>query len=152
MYTPVIFDNEIGSAGSDGLDGMIVDNIKPEGDRFVFPDIHRVVLLASGRLLNWGILPAQHNSCRYWEKNKACKTGVYLLPLHLDEKVAKLKPSCARCGAQRLRLWCPLRLHSMTPPTSLASDCSYMLRNMVQMDRGSANNVAPRTQDTSCKT
>ena len=47
-------DNEIDSAGSEGLDGMIVDSIKPQGDRFVFPDIHRVIVLDSGRLLNWG--------------------------------------------------------------------------------------------------
>ena len=33
---------------------MLVDNIKPQGDRFVFTDIHRVFVLASGRLLNWG--------------------------------------------------------------------------------------------------
>ena len=39
----------------------VLDNIKPQGDRFVFPDIHRVVVLASGRVLNWGangILPS----------------------------------------------------------------------------------------------
>ena len=35
------FINEIDSAGSEGLDGMTVDNIKPQGDRSVFPDIHR---------------------------------------------------------------------------------------------------------------
>ena len=33
---------------------MTVDNIKPQGDRFVFPDIHCVIVLDSGRLLNWG--------------------------------------------------------------------------------------------------
>ena len=32
---------------------MIVNNIKPQGDRFVFPDIRRVIVLASGRLLIW---------------------------------------------------------------------------------------------------
>ena len=48
------FDNEIDSASSEGLDGMIVDNIKPQGDRFVFSDIQREIVLASGRLLNWG--------------------------------------------------------------------------------------------------
>ena len=61
---------------------MTVDNIKPQGDRFVFPDMHRVIVLASGRLLNWGapLVLAQHNSQRYWKKNKACKTGFYLFP------------------------------------------------------------------------
>ena len=33
------------------LKGMIVDNIKPQVDRFVFPDVHRVIVVASGRLL-----------------------------------------------------------------------------------------------------
>ena len=40
LMTPVIFDNGSDSAGSEGLDGMTVDNIKPRGDSFVFPDIH----------------------------------------------------------------------------------------------------------------
>ena len=40
----------------------------------------------------------------------------------------------------------------MTPPTSLASDCTHMSRNMVQMGGGIAYNVAARTQDTCCKT
>ena len=33
------------------LKGMIVDNIKPQVDRFVFPDVHRVIVVASGRVL-----------------------------------------------------------------------------------------------------
>ena len=37
-------------------------------------------------------------------------------------------------------------------PISLASDCSFMSRNMVQRDGGIAYNVAARTQDTCCKT
>ena len=48
------FDNGFDSAGSEGLDGMIVGDIKSQGDRFVFPDIHRVIVLDSGRLLIWG--------------------------------------------------------------------------------------------------
>ena len=58
-----------------------------------------------------------------------------------------------------LRLLCLLRLHcpwpvrrSMTAPTSLASDCSYMSRNMVILDGGIAYNVAARTEDACCKT
>ena len=41
---------------------------------------------------------------------------------------------------------------AMSLPSCLASDCSYMSRNMVQMDGGIAYNVAARTQDTCCKT
>eukprot|EP00405_Crypthecodinium_cohnii_P006715 CAMPEP_0194782574 /NCGR_PEP_ID=MMETSP0323_2-20130528/78764_1 /TAXON_ID=2866 ORGANISM="Crypthecodinium cohnii, Strain Seligo" /NCGR_SAMPLE_ID=MMETSP0323_2 /ASSEMBLY_ACC=CAM_ASM_000346 /LENGTH=444 /DNA_ID=CAMNT_0039721401 /DNA_START=58 /DNA_END=1388 /DNA_ORIENTATION=+ len=48
------FDNEIDMAGLEGLAGMKVENIKPQVDRFVFPDGHGVIVLASGRLLNLG--------------------------------------------------------------------------------------------------
>merc|ERR1712093_773746 len=48
------FDNEIDMAGLEGLEGMKVENIKPQVDRFVFPDGHGVIILASGRLLNLG--------------------------------------------------------------------------------------------------
>ena len=41
---PVIFDNEIYSAGLEGLDDIKVDNIKFPVDRFVFPDVHRVIV------------------------------------------------------------------------------------------------------------
>merc|ERR1712029_230675 len=62
------FDNEIDMAGLEGFPGIKVENIKPQVDRFVFPDGHGVIVLASGRLLNLG-----------------CATG------HpLDEKVASL--------------------------------------------------------------
>merc|ERR1712032_1454266 len=48
------FDNEIDMAGLEKLPGMKVENIKPQVDRFVFPDGHGVIVLASGRLLNLG--------------------------------------------------------------------------------------------------
>merc|ERR1711976_1036509 len=48
------FDNEIDMAGLENLPGMKVENIKPQVDRFVFPDGHGVIVLASGRLLNLG--------------------------------------------------------------------------------------------------
>merc|ERR1711959_131088 len=48
------FDNEIDMAGLEGLPGMKVENIKPQVDRFVFPDGHGVIVLASGRLCNLG--------------------------------------------------------------------------------------------------
>merc|ERR1711979_66284 len=48
------FDNEIDMAGLEGLQGMKVENIKPQVDRFVFPDGHGVIILASGRLCNLG--------------------------------------------------------------------------------------------------
>merc|ERR1711957_411286 len=48
------FDNEIDMAGLEGFPGIKVENIKPHVDRFVFPDGHGVIVLASGRLLNLG--------------------------------------------------------------------------------------------------
>merc|ERR1711937_1007551 len=100
------FDNEIDMAGLEGFPGMKVENIKPQVDRFVFPDGHGVILLAAGRLLNLGcatghpsfVMPcsftnqvlAQLDILKNWKETKAYKNDVYLLPKHLDEKVARL--------------------------------------------------------------
>merc|ERR1719182_1088513 len=48
------FDNEIDMAGLEGMEGVKCENIKPQVDRFIFPDGHGVIVLASGRLLNLG--------------------------------------------------------------------------------------------------
>merc|ERR1712141_94754 len=100
------FDNEIDMAGLEGFAGIKVENIKPQVDRFVFPDGHGVIVLASGRLLNLGCAtghPSFVMSCSFtnqvlaqldlaknWKNTKAYKNDVYLLPKELDEKVAAL--------------------------------------------------------------
>merc|ERR1711953_1044074 len=100
------FDNEIDMAGLEGFAGIQVENIKPQVDRFVFPDGHGVIVLAAGRLLNLGCAtghPSFVMSCSFtnqtlaqldllnnWKKTKAYKNDVYLLPKELDEKVARL--------------------------------------------------------------
>merc|ERR1711976_362629 len=100
------FDNEIDMAGLEGFEGIKVGNIKPQVDRFVFPDGHGVIVLASGRLLNLGCAighPSFVMSCSFtnqvlaqldilknWKETKAYKNEVYLLPKELDEKVARL--------------------------------------------------------------
>jgi len=100
------FDNEIDMAGLEGLKGIKVENIKPQVDRFVFPDGHGVIVLASGRLLNLGCAtghPSFVMSCSFtnqtlaqlelWKERDSGKYGtreVYLLPKSLDEKVARL--------------------------------------------------------------
>merc|ERR1719478_528785 len=100
------FDNEIDMAGLEGLPGMKVENIKPQVDRFEFPDGHGVIVLASGRLLNLGCAtghPSFVMSCSFtnqvlaqldlvknWKETKKYKNDVYLLPKELDEKVARL--------------------------------------------------------------
>jgi len=100
------FDNEIDMEGLEGFPGIKIENIKPQVDRFVFPDGHGVIVLASGRLLNLGCAtghPSFVMSCSFtnqtlaqldlvnnWKTTKAYKNDVYLLPKHLDEKVARL--------------------------------------------------------------
>merc|ERR1711964_93979 len=108
------FDNEIDMAGLEGLPGIKVENIKPQVDRFVFPDGHGVIVLASGRSCNVGCAtghPSFVMSCSFtnqvlgqldllknWKETKAYKNDVYLLPKELDEKVARLHPPAL--GAQ----------------------------------------------------
>ncbi|HEX6308766.1 MAG TPA: adenosylhomocysteinase [Longimicrobiales bacterium] len=97
------FDNEIDMAGLKRIKGMERINIKPQYDEFRFPDGHSVMILAEGRLLNLGCatghpsfvmsasftnqvmaqLELAQNADRYEKK-------VYVLPKHLDEKVARL--------------------------------------------------------------
>merc|ERR1712078_541699 len=97
------FDNEIEMAELENYPGIKVENIKPQVDRFAFPDGHGVIVLASGRLLNLGCAtghPSFVMSCSFTNqvlaqldlvKNHAkYEKKVYLLPKELDEKVASL--------------------------------------------------------------
>merc|ERR1711943_86141 len=100
------FDNEIDMAGLEGTKGIKIENIKPQVDRFEFPDGHGIIVLASGRLLNLGCAtghPSFVMSCSFtnqtlaqldllknWKETKKYKNDVYLLPKELDEKVARL--------------------------------------------------------------
>merc|ERR1711882_32485 len=98
------FDNEIQMAELEGFPGIKVENIKPQVDRFEFPDGHGIIVLASGRLLNLGCAtghPSFVMSCSFTNqtlaqldllkaKEKGYKNEVYLLPKELDEKVASL--------------------------------------------------------------
>merc|ERR1712050_298327 len=88
------------------MEGIKVENIKAQVDRWVFPDGHGVIVLAAGRLLNLGCAtghPSFVMSCSFtnqvlaqidllnnWKENKGYKNQVYLLPKELDEKVARL--------------------------------------------------------------
>merc|ERR1712113_803033 len=103
------FDNEIDMAGLESSEGIKVENIKPQVDRFVFPNGTGIIVLAAGRLLNLGCAtghPSFVMSCSFtnqtlaqldllknWKEtdpSKKYKNDVYLLPKHLDEKVARL--------------------------------------------------------------
>merc|ERR1712139_524461 len=53
------FDNEIDMAGLEATEGIKIENIKPQVDRFVFPNGNGIIVLASGRLLNLGCATGQ---------------------------------------------------------------------------------------------
>jgi adenosylhomocysteinase len=96
------FDNEIDMAGlkKRGIERI---NIKPQYDEFVFPDGHSVMILAEGRLLNLGcatghpsfVMSASFTNqvmaqIELFGNTDSYEKKVYVLPKHLDEKVARL--------------------------------------------------------------
>ena len=94
------FDNEIQMARLE-TSGAVKLNIKPQVDKFTFPDGHSIFILAEGRLVNLGCATGHPsfvmsnsftNQClaqmELWQKEHA--VGVYRLPKHLDEEVARL--------------------------------------------------------------
>jgi adenosylhomocysteinase len=109
------FDNEIDMAGLKKVKGIKRNNIKPQFDEWVFADGHSVLILAEGRLMNLGCatghpsfvmsasfsnqviaqIELYNNASRYEKK-------VYILPKHLDEKVARLH--LGKLGVQLTKL------------------------------------------------
>ena len=97
------FDNEIDIAGLHEVPGVRRVNIKPQVDEWVFPDGHSIILLSEGRLLNLGNATGHPSfvmsnsfsnqtiaQIELWTKNDDYERQVYVLPKHLDEKVARL--------------------------------------------------------------
>jgi adenosylhomocysteinase len=97
------FDNEIDMAGLAKIDGIERVNIKPQVDKWVFPDGHAVIVLSEGRLLNLGNATGHPSfvmsnsftnqtmaQLELYTKAEQYDTKVYVLPKHLDEKVARL--------------------------------------------------------------
>jgi len=97
------FDNEIDMAGLAKVDGVVKTNIKPQYDKWTFTDGHSVLILAEGRLLNLGCAtghPSFVMSNSFTNQTLAqielaqnlenYGKQVYVLPKHLDEKVARL--------------------------------------------------------------
>jgi adenosylhomocysteinase len=106
------FDNEIDVAA---LKQYRWENIKPQVDHIIFPDGKRIILLAEGRLVNLGCgtgHPSYVMSSSFANQtlaqielhvnNAKYPVGVYVLPKHLDEKVARLQ--LARLGAKLTQL------------------------------------------------
>ncbi|HSZ70140.1 MAG TPA: adenosylhomocysteinase [Solirubrobacteraceae bacterium] len=97
------FDNEIDIAGLTKIAGIERINIKPQVDEWVFPDGHAIILLSEGRLLNLGNATGHPSfvmsnsftnqtiaQIELFTKNDEYEKRVYVLPKHLDEKVARL--------------------------------------------------------------
>jgi adenosylhomocysteinase len=97
------FDNEIDIAGLAKTPGVERVNIKPQVDEWVFPDGHAIILLSEGRLLNLGNATGHPSfvmsnsftnqtiaQIELFTKNEEYERRVYVLPKHLDEKVARL--------------------------------------------------------------
>ncbi|MEA2402117.1 MAG: adenosylhomocysteinase [Thermoleophilaceae bacterium] len=97
------FDNEIDMAGLMRLDGIERNNIKPQVDEWRFADGHSILVLSEGRLLNLGNATGHPSfvmsnsftnqtiaQVELFTKNDEYEKQVYVLPKHLDEKVARL--------------------------------------------------------------
>jgi len=106
------FDSEIQVAG---LRNYTWHNVKPQVDEIEFPDGKRLILLAEGRLVNLGcatghpsfVMSASFTNqvlaqIELWENHKNYDREVYVLPKHLDEKVAALH--LARLGVKLTQL------------------------------------------------
>ena len=102
------FDNEI---DVEYLKKYEWENIKPQVDHIIFPDGKRIILLAEGRLVNLGCATGHPSfvmsnsftnqvlaQIELWKNGDDYKNEVYVLPKHLDEKVARLHLD--RIGAQ----------------------------------------------------
>ncbi len=95
------FDNEIQVSRLEKWPGIKKINIKPQVDKYIFPDGHAIFLLAEGRLVNLGCAtghPSFVMSNSFTNQTLAqldlwknsYEIGVYRLPKHLDEEVARL--------------------------------------------------------------
>ncbi len=106
------FDNEIDVASLRNFKWI---NVKPQVDLIEFPDGKRIVLLSEGRLVNLGnatghpsfVMSASFTNqtlaqIELWKHNEKYENKVYILPKHLDEKVARLH--LPKLGAKLTRL------------------------------------------------
>jgi adenosylhomocysteinase len=97
------FDNEIDMAGLAAIPGIKRVNVKPQVDEWTFPDGHTIIVLSEGRLLNLGNATGHPSfvmsnsftnqvmaQIELFTKTDQYPLGVYTLPKHLDEKVARL--------------------------------------------------------------
>ncbi|MBO9523852.1 MAG: adenosylhomocysteinase [Nocardioidaceae bacterium] len=97
------FDNEIDMAGLAKIPGIVKDEIKPQVHQWIFPDGKKVIVLSEGRLLNLGNATGHPSfvmsnsftnqvlaQIEIFTKADQYEVGVFVLPKHLDEEVARL--------------------------------------------------------------
>jgi len=97
------FDNEIDIAGLANLVGVRRENIKPQVDKWILPNGRAIIVLSEGRLLNLGNATGHPSfvmsnsftnqtmaQIELFVNNDNYENKVYVLPKHLDEKVARL--------------------------------------------------------------
>jgi adenosylhomocysteinase len=110
------FDNEIDIAGLMELSGIERNNIKPQVDEWIFPGGNSIIMLSEGRLLNLGnatghpsfVMSASFTNqtiaqIELFTKNDEYENQVYVLPKHLDEKVARLHLDALNINLTELR-------------------------------------------------
>ena len=146
------FDNEIDIAGLESSDAERI-NIKPQVDEWRFPDGHSIILLSEGRLLNLGNATGHPSfvmsnsftnqtiaQIELFTKNDEYEKKVYVLPKHLDEKVARLHLDALGVKLTELR---PSR-----PPTSACRSRARTSRTTTAT-RAASRTQTPRTSPTS---
>jgi adenosylhomocysteinase len=97
------FDNEIQMAKLNGYKGIKKVNIKPQVDKYIFPEGHEIFILAEGRLVNLGCATGHPSfvmsnsfsnqtlaQIDLWKNRDKYEPKVYILPKKLDEEVARL--------------------------------------------------------------
>jgi len=97
------FDNEIQVSQLNEISGIEKENIKPQVDKYRFPDGHEIFMLAEGRLVNLGCATGHPSfvmsnsfanqvlaQIDLWKNKDKYEAGVYMLPKELDEEVARL--------------------------------------------------------------
>src|SRR6266545_4034080 len=97
------FDNEIDMAGLAKVPGIVKEEVKPQVHTWTFSDGKAIIVLAEGRLMNLGCATGHPSfvmsnsftnqtiaQIELFTKTEQYPIGVYVLPKHLDEKVARL--------------------------------------------------------------
>ena len=110
------FDNEIDISGLAKVEGITRNNIKPQVDEWIFASGRSIIMLSEGRLLNLGnatghpsfVMSASFTNqvlaqIELFQHTDSYPLGVYVLPKHLDEKVARLHLDALNVKLTKLR-------------------------------------------------